>query len=334
MQRKRLPRFYVRPCAELGTTTGEQQTWDVWDRERNIVVASHDTRKQARGEASERIAGIAEQPAEENGQPVMVHVPLVGRWRILVWWTEWERHHVVLSRSNSGLLAAAKRIVVRYRDGVKFKRAVVVEMASPGPTFRAAVAKVIHGERVKAFLVELLCAVSKLRDAGEPLPYPFAVCKARVGKGDPRHYACDKCIGGIHTTVSPEHLYEMLYSRWRATCGASNRGFAFESKLAPVRAPEAPDGERLLAAVDDGGHHQQGIVFCEASPEQAAHGKILFYYREVEPLDVEPFQRLADEAKAAEKLIADKARAMALAHVAAEERAELERIRAFFAAST
>jgi hypothetical protein len=265
-----------------------------------------------------------------DADSVRVYYPHGGHHFCLRWWTDDDRGHVVLARTERSLLAAAKRVFDAHPDA-EIRGYSEIDIVAPPKRLEALIVEEKRRERVRFFHLEVACRVRELADAGRDLPPMFARCTKYEPKDasdaqhevyTERHYDCRHCIEGICLVgVTPDEFCERYYATWTAT-QALVKPTPQQSKRLPSRAPRTRDAPHLHYAYPMFGPHSSGVEFDKIVGKRTpSHDEVLFFFRTLRSPDLAPLEALRAEAKARD----EERRAIRVQESAAKDARDRER---------
>jgi len=238
-----------------------------------------------------------------------VYYPLGGRTFLLHWYTDSDRGHVVLSRTEKGLRAAADRIFEENPDA-EIKELCEIDVVGPSKKLIKLAEKVAADEAVREFYEEIMYRLLEAAKAGRELPAPFELCAAYEPDEEEdiepndwaieSHYMCKHCKAGIKLIgTTPSALYERYHGPWVLK---HPRPHHEERGRMPSRAEPWDDKSILWYASADFGHHAKGVTLNEVNLEDADGYKpgyfsdrLMFFFVMVCALDPQPFQDRLEE---------------------------------------
>lgn len=225
--------------------------------------------------------------------PLKVYYPLGGRHFLLNWYTDYDRGHVLLARSEAAIKSMFERHVLDEVPDIKAY--CEIEIVAPSEKLCREAAEEAYRVDVENFLRQVTWRLQEVLKKHGALPF-FAPCdKFESEDGDrdddrkdrelDAHYDCKNCTEGIRLKITKEELFERFSERWVQVMG-DFRVHEDPKRLVSL-AKQADDDEMLYMALGDYGHHQNGI-YLSTEPGWRRED-VLFYYRLVRDLDKEPF---------------------------------------------
>ena len=186
--------------------------------------------------------------------PLPVYYPDGGRLLLMRWWTDADRGHVVLARSESAMRLVAQR-VFRCHPDASLREYLEVEIVAPSLRLCALAAEHTQRERIENFRTEMTWRMREACEAGRTLPTPFSVCgvyepeeeekpsSEEAGEWARRtHYGCRHCKDGIVLAISAKELHGRFAAAWQAR--QPTVGFEHARGLVASRARVADEWER------------------------------------------------------------------------------------------
>ena len=248
--------------------------------------------------------------------------PHGGRVFLLHWWTYDDRGHMIVSPTERGLIASARRIFTENPDA-EIKGYSEVEIVAPGPKLHALAAQQVLNERVGAFFYEVSHRLREAAEAGRALPPPFERCTKFESDDEEstpdewtiaQHSGCKHCKETIRLVgMTPGDLYARHHTRWLATHPdhPENRDRSREGKgRVESRARVARDDEHLWAVRANFGPHSKGLVLAEMCVDgeytmfsggsmgySSLQDEALFFYLPIRDLDASELQAMLDMRK-------------------------------------
>lgn len=231
-----------------------------------------------------------------------MHNPLGGEFHLLYWWTHNERGHVLLARSEQGLLTSAARIFAEHPHA-KIHAREKVEIVAPPLHFVELAERYDREDRIEQFHSEVVARLARARDAGQSLPAPLATCSRYESELDvdeesrdwafASHYGCRNCHDGIVLGMTKKELFERYAARWDTFFSSSYASSPAEAKeRVPSRGRVASADEPLWYAWADFGHHANGIVLervvvdpRDIDRPRYLSSEVLFFYRMIASFD-------------------------------------------------
>jgi hypothetical protein len=277
--------------------------------------------------------------------PLTVCYPEGGRHLLMRWWSDSDRGHVVLARSDGAMRLVAERIFQRhpYAD---LREYLDVEIVAPSRLLSALAAEHTRRETIETFRAEMTWRMREAVDAGRTLPAPFSVCGSYEPEEDlstdddtgwfkRSHYSCRNCKDGIILALSPEELHARYGAAWRALQPLPAHK-PYRSRM-QSRARVAGDDEPLWCACAEFGNHASGIVLREVDRVEAAEYRpaylsedALFFYRRIAEPDSSHLAAMLDAENAARKAAIRRHDEDRKAERAQEERDRIDRVIALF----
>lgn len=226
--------------------------------------------------------------------PLKVYYPLGGKHFLLNWYTDYDRGHVLLARSEAAIKNAFDRHVLDEVPEVKAY--CEIEIVAPSKKMcREAAERAYHAD-VDNFMNQVTWRLREVLKKHGALPF-FAPCNKFEsetshlhGDGDDahedreldEHYDCKNCTEGIRLVgLTKEEFFDRHAERWVLEMD-DFRGYEDPKRLVSL-AEQAGDDEVLYMALGDYGHHQNGI-YLSTEPGWRRED-VLFYYRLVRDLD-------------------------------------------------
>ena len=273
---------------------------------------------------------------------LLVRMPLGGPFRLLRWWTDEKRGHIVLARSKRSILKVAARVFEEDPDA-QITYYAAVEIVAPSPHMQKLAREGNRRSRIFKFHREIVSAVQAVAKAGRGIPGPFRLCTKYEPEdnGPPdgwardSHYNCRHCIDTIRLVgMTPDDLYETYYDAWYVAqpAGRPWRHVERREGLHPSRAEVARDGEPLRYASADFGPHAQGIRLQEINDtdEAVLDVDVLFFYRHVVNLNADALIAMGEKALAAATKAQDQRAKARLAERQREDQKRIDATIAFF----
>jgi len=239
-----------------------------------------------------------------------VYYPDGGRLLLMQWWTESDRGHVVLARSESAMRVAAQRVFHKH-PYASLRDYLDIEIVAPSLRLCALAAEHTRRDQVESFRMEMAWRMREAQAAGRVLPAPFSVCASyepdeELSGADEddwakrSHYSCRHCKEGIVLAMTPEELHARYAEAWRVRQTPKPPHRADRRRVAS-RARVAADDEPLCFANAVFGHHASGIVLGEVDLAAAEEyrpsylsERALFFYRLLSKPDSSHLQAILD----------------------------------------
>ncbi len=242
-----------------------------------------------------------------------VYYPLGGRTFLLHWYTNHDRGHVVLSRTEKGLRATADRVFEENPDA-EIKDLLEIDVVGPSKKLIKRAEKAAADTAIREFYEEVTYRLIEAVKAGHKLPAPFEPCsKYEPDEEDEielndwaieSHYMCRHCKSGIKlVAATPSALYERYHGPWAAK---HPRPQHEPRGRVPSRAEPWDDKPILWYASADFGHHAKGVTLNEVNLEDDFmpgyfSDRLMFFFVHIRALDPQPFRdRLEEHAEMAE----------------------------------
>jgi hypothetical protein len=246
--------------------------------------------------------------------PLLVHYPGGGTLRLLHWWTDDERGHVILAKADAGIHAAL-RLKLEDHSDMQVRAYCEVEIVGPSAKLQSLHALYEVHERVYSFHGEVIAHLREVLKAGRPLPPPFTRCTTYESEDDSighdewsreTHYGCRHCRESIRlVAMTSGQLYDRYHEGWRQLRPTSEPR---DRKRVVSRAAPAIDDEPLWYACAEFGHHRSGIVLGEVAAvhRDEEYGRpsylsdqLLFFFRRGPDLDRAAVDEMVGGAEAA-----------------------------------
>jgi len=253
-----------------------------------------------------------------------VYLPHGGRRFLLHWWTDSDRGHLVVARSEPSLLLAAKRILTEGDGalgramGLSFvgtysvRGVYEIELVAPPSRLVRDVAALQRAEGINAFLWEVC---GRVADAIKIGPVPgFKACKryrptdgrkpsAASARDRESHFMCGSCrFGVVLDGMTPDVLYDRFHDAWKRevkprevhVTPIAARGLPLRARS---RARQATDDEKVSAVLCDFTDHGQGAFLTVPDAGDLVRHRSLFFFTTTRTLDDSPFVALVKAAK-------------------------------------
>lgn len=262
----------------------------------------------------------------EQQCPLKVYYPLGGRTFMLHWWTQDDRGHLVLSRTEKAVHEVAQHVFEKNPDA-EIKVFSEINIVGPSEQLLALAAEHLRREKITHFHGEMMWRIREVAEEGETLPAPFAPCSGYEpqepeesdddqGRRDynqscrDKHYGCKHCQDKIQlVNMTPDELYARYHDAWERLHPIERHE---DPRRVPSRAPPYDHGRPLWYAVADFGHHSSGIDLNKADFEQDYRpaflsDRLMFLFERVRDLDTSRLSAMLDvERQASEKFFAEK----------------------------
>jgi hypothetical protein len=251
-------------------------------------------------------------------EPFYVVYPEGGKHLLLQWYTEYDRGHIILAKSESSLLAVARKVFEEHPVAA-IKSYSEIDIVSLPPWQIELAAKERFDQKVRSFQWEIACLMHNALAAKRKLPPVFAPC----GKYEPEHpelsereedswavgthYECKNCLQAIQLVgLTPEEFYAKYHQAWlKANPDHRDNSPRPQSAKAISKASPAGAGGVLYCVRPNFGHHQDGLVISKVSDEpdtssndllSHSHldGETLFFFRNARELDATVLQAMLD----------------------------------------
>jgi hypothetical protein len=266
--------------------------------------------------------------------------PHGGSMVLLRWWTEDDRAHVILARTEAIAHATALR-AFEEDAWAEIKDYCEIEIVAPSAQMEEAHAASMLRERVFSFHRELVAYLRDAVEAGHALPPPFAVCAAYEPEDDESedaetpdewtingHYGCRHCVDKVRAAgMTSADVYARWYVAWRA---AHPERAHVDPKKVLSRARPAAAGESLWYARAAFGPHASGIELAPWTADDTREDT-LFFFRRGRDLDPASLRAILAERQAVKEAHHAMQEATRIAERAREEREQIAATLAFFA---
>lgn len=277
--------------------------------------------------------------------PLTVCYPEGGRHLLMRWWSDSDRGHVVLARSESAMRLVAERIF-HLHPYAGLREYLDVEVVAPSRLLSALAVEHTRREAIETFRAEMTWRMREAVDAGRTLPAPFSVCGSYEPEEEPStddetgwfkrsHYSCRNCKDGIILAVSPEELHARYGAAWRVLQPPPVHK-PYRSRVLS-RARAAGDDEPLWCACAEFGNHASGIVLREVDLVEAAEYRpaylsedALFFFRRIAEPDSSHLAAMLEAENAARQAAIHCRDDDRKAEQAREERARIDRVLGLF----
>ena len=251
-----------------------------------------------------------------------VGYPHGGFHYLLHWYSDEDRGHIILARTEHSIAATAKRVFEEYTD-VSIKAYCTIDIVGPSARMCTLAAKERRQEKVRSFQREITHHMREANKIGLPLPPMFAPCeKFEPEEADTRedewvregHYGCRHCLDTIRLVwLTPDMFYDRYYAAWLGmNPDHRDNHQAQRQRRGPSRVTSAKDNEILSYVRSSFGHHQDGLCIRtlkspEPEPDTLSDqgythsyldGDTLFFFRHLQDINTEGLQAILDEAKA------------------------------------
>jgi hypothetical protein len=234
-------------------------------------------------------------------EPLLVVYPHSGKHALLHWYTDHDRAHVVVAKSERAVLDAA-RVIANVEPFAELKSLSWVEIVAPPEKLARLAAEQKRADAVRMFGQEISQRMQAAIALGLALPPPLSIC-FRYSPGDEgprpdewmreRHSGCQNCIDRIVLGMEPAAFFDAYASAWNASQPSAWRWERRDPNQPGItsRGRIASADEALWCAWSNFGNHAPGIELRMVNTDDGEPGypgyfdRVLFYFKRLEELD-------------------------------------------------
>lgn len=236
-----------------------------------------------------------------------VYYPHGGHHFLLHWWSYNERGHIILARTQDGIISTAKSVFKKHTDA-EIKAYIEIDIVAPSELMHKQAKEAAIQERIDSLYFEVIHRLRFAIASGKNLPKQFAICtkynpgkhdRGRKESTDTEHYSCKSCSNRIKLArgMTKEKLYNQYNDEW-------SKAFPVKQYTNPKHvlscAEPVQDTKGLYFVEGCFGHHCTGLVLEKAKERDFPPSYLndpLFFYHKIRELDSTDIQSMLENQK-------------------------------------